>query len=76
MNQEQGKPIDLSVHETSYPSKSRPHQEAEVIDEINDLNDAVHDDENVDAEKSEPFDTGSEQTLADRQITIANLSAS
>jgi hypothetical protein len=76
MNQEQGKPIDLAVHETAYPSTSRPHQETEVIDEINDLNDAVDGGENVDAEHPEPFDTGSEQTVADRQMTIANLSAS
>lgn len=76
MSQEQAKPIDLSVHETAYPTTSNPHQEAEVIDEINDLNDAVYDDDNVDASYPEPFDTDNEQTLADKQMTIANLSAS
>ncbi|MBE9049820.1 hypothetical protein IQ243_05265 [Nostocales cyanobacterium LEGE 11386] len=70
------KPINLSVHESSDPRVISPNSDQAVSADINDLNDSVHDHENVDVPTPEPFDTDSNQNLVDKQITIANLSAS
>ncbi len=77
MTQEPHQPVDLhlSVHESSDPSliSSTPGQEASG--ELNDLNDSVHDDENVDVPTPGLFDLDSNENVVDRQVGIANLSA-
>ncbi|MEA5502521.1 hypothetical protein VB735_05235 [Halotia wernerae UHCC 0503] len=75
MTQEPRKPINLSVHESSDPSVISPNSDQATSEDINDLNDSVHDDENVDAATPEPFDYTREEKLGDQQIITANLSA-
>lgn len=43
--------------------------------ELNDLNDSVHDDENVDVPTPGLLNNGNDENPGDRQISIANLSA-
>ena len=66
-------PIKLSVHESSAPSLISPNP-VETQD-MNDLNDSVHDDENVDVPIQQPFDDGDDSNISHSQTTIANLSA-
>lgn len=70
------RPVHLSVHETSDPSliSSNPDVEASGAD-LNDLNDSVHDDENVDVPTPEPSNETGREELVENQMTIANLSA-
>jgi len=78
MTQKPHQPVDLhlSVHESADPSviSSNPEQEASGVS--NDLNDSVHDDENVDVPHPGLFDPAQDdENVVDRQIGIANLSA-
>lgn len=75
MTQESNNPINLSVHETADPSQisRNPNQEASA--DSKDLNDSVHDDENVDPQNSGLLDNGNDENIVDNQITIANLGA-
>ncbi|WGV27208.1 hypothetical protein [Halotia branconii] len=75
MTQESRRPINLSVHESSDPSVINPNSQQATSEDINDLNDSVHDDENVDINTPEPFDPAREEKLGDQQIISANLSA-
>ncbi len=75
MAQESDKPINLSVHESSDPSVIDPNSQQANSEDINDLNDSVHDDANVDINTPKPFDTNNEENLGDQQIITANLSA-
>ena len=50
-----------------------PHQEASA--DSGDLNDSVHDDENVDTPNPGLLDNGDDENLVNSQISIANLSA-
>lgn len=75
MTQEQNKPINLAVHETADPRdiSLNPNQEASA--DSGDLNDSVHDDENVDTPNPGLLDSGDDKNLINSQISIANLSA-
>lgn len=75
MTEEQKKLINLSVHESADPSviSSNPNREAAA--NFNDLNDASHEDENVDFPSPGLGDVEPEEQTASRQNTIANLSA-
>ncbi|MBH8555327.1 hypothetical protein I8751_23860 [Nostocaceae cyanobacterium CENA357] len=75
MTQESRKPINLSVHESSDPSVIDPNSQQATSEDINDLNDSVHDDANVDINTPEPFDTTNEENIGGQQIITANLSA-
>ena len=75
MSQNQERPIKLSVHESSDPSVISRNLETEPSSNLNDLNDASHDDENVDVPTPGLTDTQSEDDIIDSPITIANLSA-
>jgi hypothetical protein len=76
MTQEPDKLIDLSVHESSVPSVIDPNRDKKLaINNNDDLNDSVHDHENVDVPTPEPLDNDNENTVADRQIISANLGA-
>lgn len=67
-------PIKLSVHESSDPSLISPNPNVEASGDMNDLNDSVHDDENVDVPTQQPFDD-SDDSISHSQTTIANISA-
>jgi hypothetical protein len=70
------RPVHLSVHETSDPSLISPNPNVEAAGaDLNDLNDSVHDDENVDVHTSEPSNATGKEEPVENQITIANLSA-
>lgn len=75
MTQEQKNPINLAVHETADPSdiSLKPNQEAAA--DANDLNDSVHDDENVDTPNPGLLNRSNDENPGDNQISIANLSA-
>lgn len=73
MTQEPKKLINLSVHESADPSQISSNPNQEVAGDLNDLNDSVHDDENVDVPIPGLSDTASDETLVDRKITIANM---
>ena len=75
MTQEPNNPINLAVHETADPSEIslNPNQEASA--DSGDLNDSVHDDENVDTPNLGLSDNGDDETLVNSQVSIANLSA-
>ncbi len=76
MTQEPRKLINLSVHESSDPSLISPNPDKEASgEELNDLNDSVHDDENVDVPAPGLLNNGTDSNPADSQISIANLSA-
>jgi hypothetical protein len=79
MTQEQDKPINLSVHESSDPSVISPNPEREADSNSNYLDDAVddasHENKNADFSSPIPGDVESEEQNASRQSTIANLSA-
>lgn len=75
MSQNQDRPIKLSVHESSDPSIISRNPETEPSSNLNDLNDASHDDENVDVPTPGLTDTRSDEDIIDSPITIANLSA-
>lgn len=74
MSQNQDRPIKLSVHESSDPSVISHNLETEPSSNLNDLNDASHDDENVDVPTPGLTDTESDEQIVS-QTTIANLSA-
>ena len=68
--------INLSVHESADPSVLESRQKEANLENNDDLNDSVHDDENVDVpipQANDPF--ADESTVVDHQITTANLSA-
>lgn len=75
MTQEPRKPINLSVHETVDPSVFSPDTNAESYGELDELKDSNHDDENVDVQNPGLADGTNDESLGDRQIGIANLSA-
>jgi hypothetical protein len=68
-------PINLSVHQSSDPSLISPKPDVEASGDMNDLNDSVHDDENVDVPSQQRFDDPSDENPVHSQTTIANLSA-
>ena len=68
-------PINLSVHESSDPSLISPNSDVEISGDMNDLNDSVHDDENVDVPSQQPFDDPSDENPVHSQTMIANISA-
>lgn len=75
MTQEQDKLIDLSVHESAVPSVIDPNRDKKLtVDKKDNLNDAVHDHENVDVPTPEALDTD-DNNVVDRQIISANLGA-
>ena len=75
MTKEQNNPINLAVHETADPRdiSRNPHLEASA--DSGDLNDSVHDDENVDTPNPGLLDNGDDKNLVNSQVSIANLSA-
>lgn len=76
MTQEPRKLINLSVHESSDPSLISPNPDKEASgEELNDLNDSVHDEDNVDVPTPGLLNNGTDVNPAHDQITIANLSA-
>ncbi len=75
MTQEPKKLINLAVHETADPSQISPNPNQEASADPTDLNDSVHDDENVDVPTPELFNDGNNSNPAHSQISIANLSA-
>lgn len=75
MTQKPSNPINLSVHQSSDPSLISPNPDKEVSGDLNDLNDSVHDDENVDVPNPGLFDTTSDKNPGGSQISAANLSA-
>jgi len=77
MTQEKDKLIDLAVHESSVPSLLDLDKDKKTPENMNDLdlNDSVNDQKNADTPTPQPFDDSNEETLGDKQITIANLSA-
>ena len=75
MTQEPKKLINLAVHETADPSQisRNPNQEASA--DLDDLNDSVHDDENVDVPTPGVLNDSDNSNPVHSQISIANLSA-
>lgn len=74
MTQEPKKLINLSVHESADPSQISPNANIEASADLNDLNDSVHDDENVDV-PSPGVENTSDEIPTGSQINIANLNA-
>ncbi len=62
------------MHEIADPSQISRNPNQEAAADSKDLNDSVHDDENVDTHNSGLLDDGDEN-IVDNQITIANLGA-
>ncbi|WP_017318387.1 hypothetical protein [Mastigocladopsis repens] len=75
MTQEPRKLINLSVHETADPSVINPNPDKEASGEMNDLNDSVHDQENVDVSIPTLSDDTSNDNPVDRQLGIISRSA-
>jgi len=78
MTQEPRKPINLSVHESADPSviSPSPDKEASVNkNDMNDLNDSAHDEENVDVPIPGTFDDASDSNPVDRQLGIISRTA-
>jgi len=75
MSQEKDKLINLSVHESVDPSRFSSETDKQAPENMNDLNDSVHDHENADVPTPQPFDEINDENLGGKQITIANLSA-
>lgn len=75
MTNKPNNPINLSVHQSSDPSLISPNPDVETSGDMNDLNDSVHDDENVDVPSQQPFDHPTDDNPVHSQTTIANLSA-
>ena len=73
MTKGQKNPINLAVHESADPSdiSLNPNQEASA--DSGDLNNSVHDDENVDTPNLGLLDN--DENLVNSQVSIANLSA-
>lgn len=67
--------IHLAVHESADPSVMESRQKEANLGSNDDLNDSVHDDENVDVPIPQANDPLAEPTVVDHQITTANLSA-
>ncbi len=67
--------IHLSVHESADPSVLESRHKEGKLGNNDDLNDSVHDDDNVDVPTRQANDTFDESTVVDHQITTANLSA-
>lgn len=67
--------INLSVHETSDPSLISPNPDRDASGDLNDLNDSVHDDENVDVPNQGLVDAASDEKPVPSQISIVNNSA-
>jgi hypothetical protein len=76
MTQEPRKPIHLSVHESADPSVINPNLEKEASgNKEHDLNDSVHDEENVDVPIPGLSEDASDSNPVDRQLSIVNRSA-
>jgi hypothetical protein len=75
MTQEPRKPIHLSVHETADPNVINPSPDQQSSSDMADLNDSVHDEENVDVPIPKLSDADRESNPVDRQISIVNHSA-
>ncbi len=75
MSQEPRKPVNLSVHESSNPSVIDPSVDKKESANINDLNDSVHDDENVDVPIPGLSEDTSNSNPVDRQLGIISRSA-
>ncbi|BAY38891.1 hypothetical protein NIES2111_32400 [Nostoc sp. NIES-2111] len=67
--------INLAVHESADPSVMESRQKEANLGNNDDLNDSVHDDENVDVPTLQSNDPFAESIVVDHQITTANLSA-
>jgi hypothetical protein len=70
MTQEPKQPIRLAVGESTDPSVISPNSH------VSDSNDSDREDEKVEVPNPKDADPNPDTTLGDRQITIANLSAS
>ncbi|NEQ19465.1 MAG: hypothetical protein F6K28_07115 [Microcoleus sp. SIO2G3] len=78
MTQEPRKLINLSVHESSDPSVISPNSDKEASgnqNDLNDLNDSVHDEENVDVPIPGTFDDANDSNPVDRQLGIVGRAA-
>ena len=75
MTQEPKKLINLAVHETADPSQISPNPNQEASADLDDLNDSVHDDENVDVPTPGVLNDSDNSNPVHSQISIANLSA-
>ncbi|KAB8331455.1 hypothetical protein SD80_023380 [Scytonema tolypothrichoides VB-61278] len=78
MTQEPRKPINLSVHESADPSVINPNPDKEASgnrNDLNDLNDSVHDEENVDVPIPGTFDDADDSNPVDRQLGIISRTA-
>lgn len=75
MSQEPRKFINLSVHESSEPSVIDPSLDKKESGNMNDLNDSVHDDENVDVPIPGLSDNTSDSNPVDRQMGIIGRTA-
>lgn len=78
MTQEPRKPINLSVHESADPSLISPTPDKEASgnrNDLNDLNDSVHDDENVDVPIPGLSEDSSDSNPVDRQLGIISRTA-
>ncbi|MEJ1933273.1 hypothetical protein WDZ92_24000 [Nostoc sp. NIES-2111] len=67
--------INLVVHESADSSVMESRQQEANLGNNDDLNDSVHDDENVDVPTPQSNDPFAESTVVYHQITAANLSA-
>jgi hypothetical protein len=78
MTQEPRKLINLSVHESADPSVISPSPDKEASgnqNDLNDLNDSVHDEENVDVPIPGIFDDANDSNPVDRQLGIVGRAA-
>jgi hypothetical protein len=77
MTEELRRPIHLSVHETADPGIINPSSDQHITnsEDTSDLNDSVHDEENVDIPIPKISAETRESDLVDRQIDIVNRSA-
>ncbi|MUH00252.1 hypothetical protein F7734_51480 [Scytonema sp. UIC 10036] len=75
MSQEPRKPINLAVHESSDPSVIDPLGSQKESGNINDLNDSVHDSENVDVPIPGLSEETNDSNPVDRQLGIISRTA-
>ncbi|KAF3889923.1 MULTISPECIES: hypothetical protein [Nostocales] len=75
MSQEPCQPINLSVHESSDPSVIDPSAHKKESENMNELNDSVHDSENVDVPIPGLSDETNDSNPVDRQLGIISRTA-
>lgn len=73
MTQDKKKLINLSVHESADPKTISPNPEKEASGDFNDLNDSVHDEENVDVPIPSLSDPDPERDILRHQDTISSV---